>query len=101
MSVTVIFKNMYSKNWNDYKKHSKHREPSATIKKFQKLDSWTSSRIFFLVVKMVAIYSYQKLAPFACFGAEIKRPPQPLIFKLFSSTSTLYGRGDYNDLSTF
>ena len=71
MFVTVIFNNMYSKNWNDYKKHSKHREPSATIKKIQKLDSWTSSRNFFMV-KMVAIYGYQKLAPFARFGAEIE-----------------------------
>jgi hypothetical protein len=71
MSVTVVFNNMYSKNWNDYKKHSKHHEPSATIKNFK---TWTPGRRheIFLVVKMVAIYGYQKLAPFARFGAEIE-----------------------------
>ena len=91
---------MYSKNWNDYKKHSKHHEPSATIKNFK---TWTPGRQKILknMVKMVAIYGYQKLAPFARFGAEIKQPPNHPFSKLFSSTSTLYGRGDYNDLSTF
>ena len=38
MSVTVVFKNMYSKNWNDYKKHSKHHEQSVTIKKNSKTE---------------------------------------------------------------
>ena len=71
MSVTVVFNNMYSKNWNDYKKHSKHHEPSATIKNFK---TWTPGRQKILknMVMVVAIYSYQKLAPFARFGAEIE-----------------------------